>query len=298
MANWLLALIKVPVLAESITEGEVKTIKSTRVFHDLSIDEGEYVKIDEPIASLETAKAAVEIKSPINGRIMKLHAKVGQVVLVGNDFAVIDETQAPPAEQAAPAPAPTAAAAPTPAAAPAPAAPAQAPIPAATPAPTPVAAPKPKPKAESKPKPKAESKPAAHPKPTGAREERRVKLSMLRRTAADRLKKAQNTCAMLTTFNECDMSALSALRKDLGEDFFKAHGARLGFMSAFVRASVMSLQKYPVVNASIQEQELIYHDYVDLSVAVSAPKGLLVPVLRNCETLSFSEIEKVEGLII
>ncbi len=120
-----------------------------------------------------------------------------------------------------------------------------------------------------------------------------MKLSMLRRTAADRLKKAQNISAMLTTFNEVDMSVLSALRKDLSDEFFKQHGARLGFMSAFVRASVMSLQKYPVVNATIQEQELVYHDFIDISVAVSAPKGLLVPVLRNCETLSFAGIEKV-----
>ena len=127
----------------------------------------------------------------------------------------------------------------------------------------------------------------------GAREERRVKLNMLRRTAADRLKKAQNTAAMLTTFNEVDMSALSALRKDLGDEFFLRHGARFGFMSAFVRASVMSLEKYPVVNAAIQDQEVVYHDYIDISVAVSAPKGLLVPVLRNCEQLSFADVEKV-----
>jgi 2-oxoglutarate dehydrogenase E2 component (dihydrolipoamide succinyltransferase) len=89
------------------------------------------------------------------------------------------------------------------------------------------------------------------------------------------------------------MTVLTGLRKELGEEFFKVHGARLGFMSAFVRASVMSLQKYPVVNASIEGKEIVYHDYMDISVAVSAPRGLLVPVLRNCEALSFADIEKV-----
>lgn len=120
----------------------------------------------------------------------------------------------------------------------------------------------------------------------------------MRQTAAIRLKEAQNTYAMLTTFNECDMSELTNLRKELSEDFLKAHGAKLGFMSAFVKASVMSLQKFPAINAVIDGKEIVYHDYMDISVAVSAPKGLLVPVLRNCESLNFADIEKVLNVLL
>lgn len=156
------------------------------------------------------------------------------------------------------------------------------------------------PKVEKKAEPKVEVKkePAKTqavepPRPKGSREIRKVPLSKLRQTAAQRLKEAQNTYAMLTTFNECDMTSLTALRKELGDAFLKAHGARLGFMSAFVKASVMSLNKYPAINAAINGKEIVYHDYMDISVAVSAPKGLLVPVLRNCESMSFSDIEKV-----
>ncbi len=247
------------------------------------LDEGDYVKVDEPIASLETGKAAVDIKSTISGKIVKLHAKVGATVLVGNDFAVIDETAAPPAAGAAPAAEPKK---------PEAEAPKEAPKPKQEPkveAPKPQekpAAPKAEPKKEA-PKPMAEAAPMK-----GSREVRRVPMSKLRQTASQRLKDAQNTYAMLTTFNECDMSALTSLRKELAEDFQKVHGVKLGFMSAFVRASVMSLQKFPAINAVIEGKEIVYHDYIDVSVAVSAPKGLLVPVLRNCESMSFADIEK------
>lgn len=244
--------------------------------------------MDGPIACLETGKAAVDIKSTVAGRIIKLHAKVGQTVLVGNDFAVIDETQVGSAK----------------------AAPAPAQAPAAAPAETPKA-PKPQEmKPESKPQePKAQtSAPAPEKKPSApepapfkepipaakfSREIRRVPMSRLRQTASKRLKDAQNTYAMLTTFNECDMSEMTKLRKELGDDFLKTHNSRLGFMSAFVKASVMSLQKFPAINAVIEGKEIVFHDYVDMSVAVSGPKGLLVPVLRNCESLGFAEIEKV-----
>lgn len=160
--------------------------------------------------------------------------------------------------------------------------------------------PKEAPKAEARPAPEAKAPPKKEATPMieapatkGTRETRRVPMSKLRQTAAQRLKEAQNTYAMLTTFNECDMSALTSLRKELGESFNKTHGVKLGFMSAFVKASVMSLQKFPAINAVIQGKEIVYHDYVDVSVAVSAPKGLLVPVLRNCESMSFADIEKV-----
>lgn len=127
----------------------------------------------------------------------------------------------------------------------------------------------------------------------GSREIRRVPMSRLRDTAAKRLKEAQNTYAMLTTFNECDMSSLTKMRKQMGPEFLDIHGVKLGFMSAFVKASVMSLQKFPAVNAIIEGRDIVYHNYVDISIAVSAPKGLVVPVLKNCESMSFSSIEKV-----
>lgn len=198
---------------------------------------------------------------------------------------MIDETQAPPAGGAAPKPEEKKPEAPK----------AEASKPQAA---KEEAKPKAETKAAPKPAPKAEAKTPAMEMamPKGSREIRRVPLGRLRQTAAQRLKEAQNTYAMLTTFNECDMSSLTALRKELSEDFLKAHGTRLGFMSAFVRASVMSLQKFPALNAVIDGKEIVYHDYVDVSVAVSAPRGLVVPVLRNCESLSFAGIEKVHPL--
>ena len=238
------------------------------------------MKMDEPIASLETGKASVDIKSTVTGKIVKLYAKVGATVLVGNDFAVIDETAAagPAAEVKKPEPETKAG--------PAKEAPSK-----------PKEEPKVAPKVEAKPAPKAEPKKETKPMievpvTKGTREIRRVPMSKLRQTASQRLKEAQNTYAMLTTFNECDMSALTSLRKELAEDFQKIHGVKLGFMSAFVRASVMSLQKFPAINAVIEGKEIVYHDYIDVSVAVSAPRGLLVPVLRSCESMSFADIEK------
>jgi len=239
-----------------------------------SIEIGDYVKADEAIASIETGKAAVDIKSPINGRIVKFFAEVGATVLVGNDFAVIDE-KASPAEAKEE----------------------KKSEPAAKPPKTEKKEPKveAKPTTEpAKPKPKAAESPKIEiPPMKGSREVRRVPMSRLRDTAAKRLKEAQNTYAMLTTFNECDMSALTKLRKTMGPEFLDIHGVKLGFMSAFIKASVMSLQKFPAINAVIEGKDIVYHDYVDMSVAVSAPKGLVVPVLRNCESMSFAQIEKV-----
>eukprot|EP00826_Nyctotherus_ovalis_P010944 TRINITY_DN12856_c0_g1_i12.p1 TRINITY_DN12856_c0_g1~~TRINITY_DN12856_c0_g1_i12.p1 ORF type:complete len:232 (-),score=47.94 TRINITY_DN12856_c0_g1_i12:282-977(-) len=151
-----------------------------------------------------------------------------------------------------------------------------------------------KPKEEAKPKPMTAEMPKTEgPRTGGSREIRRIPMSRLRDTAAKRLKEAQNTYAMLTTFNECDMSALTAMRKQMGPDFLDFHGVKLGFMSAFIKASVMSLQKFPALNAAIDGKDIVYHDYVDMSIAVSAPKGLVVPVLRNCESMSFAQMEKV-----
>jgi len=138
--------------------------------------------------------------------------------------------------------------------------------------------------------------PAAAPAPTptfsGERNEERVKMSRLRLTVAKRLKEAQNTAAMLTTFNDVNMSAAIEARSKYKDLFEKKHGIRLGFMSFFVKAVALAARDVPAVNASIEGDEIVYHDYLDVSVAVSAPKGLVVPVLRNAQALGFAEIEK------
>jgi len=136
--------------------------------------------------------------------------------------------------------------------------------------------------------------PAAHPSPGGMgdRREERVKMSRLRQTIARRLKEAQNTAAMLTTFNDVDMSAVIDARARYKDLFEKKHGIRLGFMGFFVKACALAAKDVPSVNASLDGDEIVYHDYLDVSVAVSAPKGLVVPVVRNADSMSFAEIEK------
>ena len=118
-------------------------------------------------------------------------------------------------------------------------------------------------------------------------------MSRMRIRIAQRLKEAQNTNAMLTTFNEVDMSGFMNIRKELGDAFAKKHGVKLGFMSAFVKASVAALQEQPIVNAVIDGNDLVYRDFIDISVAVATPSGLVVPVLRNCQEHSYAGIEKV-----
>jgi len=125
-----------------------------------------------------------------------------------------------------------------------------------------------------------------------SRGERREKMSKMRQVIAKRLKESQNTYALLTTFQEVDMSAVMELRNKVQESFQKKHNVKLGFMSFFIKASVNALQEIPSVNAVIDGNEIVYRDYVDISVAVATPAGLLVPVLRNCESLSFADIEK------
>merc|ERR1712071_348233 len=127
---------------------------------------------------------------------------------------------------------------------------------------------------------------------TGTRTEQRVKMNRMRLRIAQRLKEAQNTNAMLTTFNEIDMSNLMELRKTWGDQFLKTHGIKPGFMSAFVKASAYALTSQPAVNAVIEGNEIVYRDYVDISVAVATPKGLVVPVLRNLESMNYADIEK------
>jgi 2-oxoglutarate dehydrogenase E2 component (dihydrolipoamide succinyltransferase) len=128
--------------------------------------------------------------------------------------------------------------------------------------------------------------------PAAGRNEERVKMTRLRQTIAKRLKSAQETAALLTTFNDVDMSAVMAARDSYKDAFEKKHGVKLGFMSFFAKASVLALKDIPAVNAQMQGDEIVYFDYVDISVAVSAPNGLVVPVVRDCDKLSFAGIEK------
>lgn len=189
---------------------------------------------------------------------------------------------------AASAPAPKAASAPAPKAA---AVPVAAPV--ATPAKAPVA-PVAAPQKAAAPASSSSSTPL-FVTPPGARTETRVKMTRMRMRISQRLKESQNTAAMLTTFQECDMSSVFDLREKYKDAFEKKHGVKLGFMSAFVKAAASSLQEMPIINAVIEGGDIVYRDYVDISVAVSSPRGLVVPVIRNCETMNFAGIEKTLG---
>ncbi len=292
--------IKVPTLGESVSSATIaKWLKK----------EGEAVKADEPIVELETDKVTMEVNAPSAGVIAKIIAAEGTTVDVGAILGEISvgaaANDAPKAAAAAPAPAATAA--PAAAKEDAQAGPAARKaladnnIPASAvegtgkdgrvtkedvqnfkAAPAPAAAPAAAPSA-----PKA---PAA-PRQTGEREER-VRMTRLRQTIAARLKDAQNTAAMLTTFNEIDMTNVMALRNAYKDNFEKKHGTKLGFMSFFTKAVVQALKEYPAVNAEIDGADIIYKNYYDIGVAVSTPQGLIVPVVRNADTLSFADIEK------
>ncbi|AKD39757.1 2-oxoglutarate dehydrogenase complex dihydrolipoyllysine-residue succinyltransferase [Pasteurella multocida] len=139
---------------------------------------------------------------------------------------------------------------------------------------------------------KVSNKPAEPAFVVGNREEKRVPMTRLRKRIAERLLEAKNSTAMLTTFNEVDMAPIMKLRKTYGEKFEKQHGTRLGFMSFYIKAVVEALKRYPEVNASIDGDDIIYHNYFDISIAVSTPRGLVTPVLRNCDKLSMADIEK------
>jgi 2-oxoglutarate dehydrogenase E2 component (dihydrolipoamide succinyltransferase) len=323
--------VKVPTLGESITEATLGAwLKQP----------GEAVAQDEPIASLETDKVAVEVPSPVAGTMGDQLVKVGDTVAVGAVIANINagaaatpgnppgpgETPAPkPVEQAPAEPAPPASPAPAPAPAPAeegsnltlsPAvrrvvlehhldpskiqgtgkdgritkddvlAAAETSKAEQAPAPPPPSAP-----AQAG----AVASPTTAPAParrTGDRQEERVRMTRLRQTVARRLKEAQNTAAMLTTFNDVDMTAVMEARSRYKDLFEKKHQIRLGFMGFFIKAAVLAARDVPAVNASIDGEEIVYHKYMDVSVAVSAPNGLVVPVIRDAQDLGFAELEK------
>ena len=251
--------VKIPSAGESITSGVLS------IWHKKN---GERVSRDELLFTLETDKVSQEVMAADSGI---LHTKVaeGEEVKIGQVVAEIE----PAAEGA------TVAAAPVEEKAPAPVV--EAPKPAA-----PVATPPPAAKAQA-PAPKPTEALSA---PSDSRATRK-KLSPLRRKIATQLVMAQQTAAILTTFNECDMSAVMALRKELHEDFSKKHGVKLGFMSFFIKAVVDALQAIPSINSRIDGDELITNNAYDIGVAVGTERGLIVPVLKDCEKLSFAEIE-------
>jgi 2-oxoglutarate dehydrogenase E2 component (dihydrolipoamide succinyltransferase) len=292
----LLEVVKVPPFADSVSEGDVKFDKKV----------GDAVAADEVVMEIETDKTTVGVPSPIHGIIEEIFVADGDTVKAGQQLFRLKPTDGPPAAAAA---APKAEA-PKPAAAAPPPPPPQAPRPAAAAPPPPAASaspppPPPKPAAPIKTVPIAAIRhaqaidaatvklpPADYTKEiTGTRTEQRVKMNRMRLKIASRLKEAQNTNAMLTTFNEIDMSYIMEFRKLHQEAFLKKYGIKLGFMSAFAKATAYALQDQPTVNAVIEDNEIVYRDYIDISVAVASPKGLVVPVLRNVEGMNYAEIE-------
>lgn len=292
--------IKVPPVGESISEVTlVSWIKKN----------GDWVERDEVICELESEKATFELNAEQAG-ILHTVAEEGQDLKIGDVACTIDETAERPAEASAPAPAAEAKAAPkvTPEATPAVAA-----QPAtggdqevkATPVAQAIMADKNVPSAQVKGSGtngrilKHDVLNALeHPETTTggktlfSREDRREKMSNLRRTVSRRLVEAKNSTAMLTTFNEVDMTEIMNIRRQFKDRFKEMHNIGLGFMSFFARACCIALQEWPAVNAYIDGDAIVYHDYCDISIAVSAPKGLVVPVIRNAESLSMAGIEK------
>ena len=292
--------IVVPTLGESVSTATVaRWLKNA----------GDAVAADEPLVELETDKVTVEVNAPVAGVITAIAADTGAEVAPGAVLGSIEAGAAAAAKPAAaPAPVPKPAAAPAPAPA---AASAHAPLPAAA-----------KMIAETgasaaamgagtgkdgritkgdvlaylaQPAAAPTSAPAARPSRPPEAGEERVKMTRLRTTIARRLKEAQNTAAMLTTFNEVDMSAAMALRAEYRDAFEKRHGVKLGFMSFFVKACIAALKEFPAVNAEIDGDEIVYKNFVHMGIAVGGPSGLVVPVLRNADTLGFAEIEKRIG---
>jgi 2-oxoglutarate dehydrogenase E2 component (dihydrolipoamide succinyltransferase) len=303
--------IKVPALRESVTEATVaRWLKQP----------GDVVAMDDPLVELETDKVTLEVNAPAAGTLTEVLVGEGSNVAVGAVLGRIGEGGAKAVAPAKPAAAPKAAPPPPPA-----------PPPTATPAAsstgngadllarsgpavrklaaetqidvtkvTPTgkdgrmtkadiasaAAAKPAPAPQPQPAPVARA-----PRDLGPREER-VKMTRLRRRIAERLKEAQNTAAMLTTFNEVDMSEVLALRERYRESFEKQHGVRLGFMSIFAKACIVALKEIPAANGEIDGEDIIYKNHYDIGIAVGTEQGLVVPVVRDADQLSFAEIEK------
>ncbi|MDB6116328.1 MAG: Dihydrolipoyllysine succinyltransferase, partial [Verrucomicrobiaceae bacterium] len=262
--------IKIPAVGESVTSGQI----SKWHFAD-----GATVKKGDLLITLETDKVAAEISAEASG-VLRIQKKEGEDVDVGSVVGLIEEGAAVPEAAAAPAPAPE-----KPAKAAAAAKPADAPK--ATKAAAEPAKPAPAPEAKPAPAPA----PAA---PASSSSERvtRKKMSPLRRKIAEQLVNAQHTAALLTTFNECDMSAVMAMRSKLQDSFVAKHGVKLVFMSFFVKAVVDALKAVPQVNVRVEGDEIVTQHFYDVGVAVGTERGLVVPILRDADQKSFADIEK------
>ncbi|CAH0560488.1 unnamed protein product [Brassicogethes aeneus] len=256
--------VVVPAMAESVTEGDARIQKKV----------GDHVAMDEVVVEIETDKTSVTVPAPGHGIITEILVKDGDTVKPNQAIFKIDITGVSPAGKPAGKPV---------------APPPTKPLVSADPlsAGSTPAAPVP----SSKPVIMATSPPLPLKISIGSRMESRIKMNRMRQKIANRLKEAQNTCAMLTTFNEIDMSSIIKFRKENLEAFQKKYKIKLGFMSAFMKASAYALQEIPVVNATIDGLEIVNRDFVDISVAVATHKGLVVPVIKSVEKMNFAEIE-------
>jgi 2-oxoglutarate dehydrogenase E2 component (dihydrolipoamide succinyltransferase) len=246
--------LKVPSVGESITEVEIgEWLKQ----------EGAFAKQDEPVVVIETEKATLEVPAPVSGKVTQVLKKQGEHAAVGEVVGYMEQGDgaAPPAE-----------------------------VPQITPEAPKVTKATPPPPA-AVPPPPAVPPPAAVP-PRGERPERLVPMSAIRRRIAERLVEARQNAALLTTFNEIEMSAVNALRAKYQESFQAKYNVKLGLMSFFVKASIEALKKIPEINAEIRGEAILYRDYYDIGIAIGGGKGLVVPVLRNAERLTFADIEK------
>jgi 2-oxoglutarate dehydrogenase E2 component (dihydrolipoamide succinyltransferase) len=287
--------IRVPNLPESVSSATVAS------WHKKA---GERVSREENLVDLETDKVMLEVPATMDGVLKEVRLATGATVKAGDVLAIMEAGGA-----AASAPAPKAEAAPAPKAAAA--------VPAAGPAVRKMLAEAgvsgegmtgsgkggrltredvtmQLPKQGAAPAAKAEA-PRPRPAVAGAREEQRVPMTRIRARIAERLIEAQNTAAMLTSFNEVDLKAVMDIRARYKDSFEKAHGVKLGFMSFFVKAAIEALKKFPVVNASVDGADIIYHGYYDIGIAVSSPRGLVVPVVRDADQLSMADVEKAIG---
>ncbi len=296
--------VKVPQLSESVSEASLMT------WHKR---EGEAVKRDENLVDIETDKVVLETPAPADGVLVRIIKKDGEAVTSGEVIAEIDTQASAGVVQGAPAASATAAA-PQPA-------PTQ-PVAVSAPAAAGVASPAARkileekglaatdvtgtgrggrvtkedalsaaPKAAPAAAPTAEA-PVMTPAVLGERPEQRVPMTKIRKRIAERLLQSKQETAMLTTFNEVNMLPVIELRKKYGEAFEKKHGVRLGFMSFFVKAACVALKRFPILNASVDGDEIIYHGYIDIGIAVGSPRGLVVPILRDADQMSLAEIEK------
>ncbi|MCJ0824933.1 dihydrolipoyllysine-residue succinyltransferase [Luteimonas sp. 50] len=294
--------VKVPVLPESVSDATIATWNKKA---------GDAVARDENLVDLETDKVVLEVPSPVDGVLKEIRFEAGATVTSQQVLAIIEEGAAA-APKAEPSKAePSKAEAPK-AEAPKPAAPAKA----AAPAPPRAASGNDQLPPGARFAAETSGVDAAQVEGTGrkgavtkedivnyasgrtagvsggARPEERVPMTRIRKRIAERLMQSKNSIAMLTSFNEVNLGKVMAMRKELGEQFQKDHGIKLGFMSFFAKAAANALQKYPVVNASVDGDDIIYHGYADISIAVSTDRGLVTPVLRNVERMGFADVEK------